>query len=527
MIATAVATHKYPRQQGVKTTMLPESKSGTALTATAIVDASGNVWSLVLSASSGNQVVKNGVVDTTTANVAELFYSNHLVYHKNTAGNWWVYSTGWTSSADPTIAKASSSGATINGTTGSLVDASGVTWTLVSSASSGLQIARNGVVDSTTANVALLLWYNGVVSQENSAGGWWSWVSNAWQSIVGDPRPAAPTTPTGRFYVSNGQIIDPTGKVWVGKGINVADWAAVGGGGPGNVGNGTKPVDGSGNPQNGMDGQYVFSLFQNCNIVRLGCSYALAHDASGYNDSPSSLMTFVNNLTARKCVVVIDDHPGSSPGIPQGANSSQQSWWRAMAAAFASNPYVWYGTLNEPWGNASADAICQNQLDTYNTLRGAGVTAPILLEICNPPVAWGASWAGPQAHYFSGMQNVVWDLHIYGGTGGSTQGQAANNAAITSAVGAVFNNGITSKDGKIPVIIGEYGPSTTGSGLDANGPQNVIAVLAAAMNGTVAGTIAWAWEAGNWNVQNQGYRTNFGNVVNDAFNGKLATSWTA
>ena len=47
------------------------------------------------------------------------------------------------------------------------------------------------------------------------------------------------------------------------------------------------------------------------------------------------------------------------------------------------------------------------------------------------------------------------------------------------------------------------------------------------MNGTVAGTIAWAWEAGNWNVQNQGYLTNFGNVVNDAFNGKLATSWTA
>jgi hypothetical protein len=344
------------------------------------------------------------------------------------------------------------------------------------------------------------------------------------------PRRVAPTptpvTATARFHVSNGQIIDLNGNVWVGKGINVDDWAGVGGGGPGNIGNGTKIVDNKGNPVHGLDGLYIFDVFPNCNIVRLPCSYHLRRDSSGYNDDPSDFVTFVNNLTARKCVVVLEDHPGPSPTIPKGPNTSQQRWYSHVAALFKSNPHVWYGTINEPWGKTTPDVICQNQLDTYNTLRNAGVTSPILLEIANPPNAWGSSWQAAQAHYFRSMYNVVWDLHIYGGAGSSAQSQSVNNEAIAAAVAAVVNNGITSADGNIPILVGEYGPSMTGISLDANGTQNVIAVQTAQVNGLIDGSLAWSWsDAMPDNLQNQGYRTKYGNEVNGYMNGTIPSSW--
>jgi hypothetical protein len=65
-------------------------------------------------------------------------------------------------------------------------------------AATGNQIAVNGVVDSVTSNVTLLLYYNHMVYQENSGLGWWSKASStaSWTSTT-DPRVTTPVTTGG------------------------------------------------------------------------------------------------------------------------------------------------------------------------------------------------------------------------------------------------------------------------------------------------------------------------------------------
>jgi hypothetical protein len=55
-----------------------------------------------------------------------------------------------------------------------MIDQAGNAWTLVQSASKGLQIAVNGVVESITSNVVLLETLNGRIVQENTNGAWYS-----------------------------------------------------------------------------------------------------------------------------------------------------------------------------------------------------------------------------------------------------------------------------------------------------------------------------------------------------------------
>ena len=89
------------------------------------------------------------------------------------------------------------------------------------------------------------------------------------------------------------------------------------------------------------------------------------------------------------------------------------------------------------------------------------------------------------------MKNVVWDTHFYGWV----PKYSTNMVTIVRALGAQISQmkTVQSADGIVPVIIGEFGPSTTGLGgiYDANGLQVVQAV-----GNSGYGTLAWAWNAG-------------------------------
>ncbi len=56
--------------------------------------------------------------------------------------------------------------------------------------------------------------------------------------------------------------------------------------------------------------------------------------------------------------------------------AAESNWYAGMAAAFIGNPYVWFGTINEP-GNGDSD----QELATYNAIRGTGNNNPIMLEV--------------------------------------------------------------------------------------------------------------------------------------------------
>jgi hypothetical protein len=87
-------------------------------------------------------------------------------------------------------------------------------------------------------------------------------------------------------------------------------------------------------------------------------------------------------------------------------------------------------------------------------------------------------------------------MHFYGWLTNYSTDQATNNSFLAAAVRQAQT--IKSAGGvTIPVLIGEYGNSTTGGAVDSNGVQAVNAVHAAVTGGIAAGSAAWAFAPGS------------------------------
>jgi Putative Ig domain len=228
---------------------VPSPTGTTVPAATQIIDSSGNVWAV-----SGGVVYENGALAGYSAEVTLLLYDNNVIYQENAAGGWWSWNgSTWVSSSDPrgvpvngacgttngmavktapvanlcsagtpstvsgtgpwtwscggshggTTASCSASVVTPvvvsspNGTTipsaTQIIDSSGNVWTVT-----GGVIHENGALAGYSNAVALLLYDNNIIYQENSAGGWWSWNGSTWVSSS-DPRGtpvSGTTTPT-------------------------------------------------------------------------------------------------------------------------------------------------------------------------------------------------------------------------------------------------------------------------------------------------------------------------------------------
>jgi ribosome-associated protein YbcJ (S4-like RNA binding protein) len=104
------------------------------------------------------------------------------------------------------------------GATGAITDGSGNKWTITA----GAQVAVNGVVDATTANVIELAYENKLVWQENSGHLWWSKASPSavWGPTGGtatSPVPVAVVTSPNSTVVlagSTNAITDASGNKW-------------------------------------------------------------------------------------------------------------------------------------------------------------------------------------------------------------------------------------------------------------------------------------------------------------------------
>ena len=58
--------------------------------------------------------------------------------------------------------------------------------------------------------------------------------------------------------------------------------------------------------------------------------------------------------------------------------ATESAWYSAMASYYKNNPYVWFGTNNEP--ATAGGSLSDWQLATYNAIRNTGNKNPILLE---------------------------------------------------------------------------------------------------------------------------------------------------
>src|SRR5690242_15653161 len=117
---------------------MTETANNTTISPNFITDSTNIQWGISPPGSQGAQVARNGVIDTSTLNVASLLYVNHTVYHQNTSGNFFVYKNpGWSQVSDPRVAE-SAQGTTVSTVGPAIINSSGEKWTLVQS-SSGLQ----------------------------------------------------------------------------------------------------------------------------------------------------------------------------------------------------------------------------------------------------------------------------------------------------------------------------------------------------------------------------------------------------
>ena len=106
---------------------------------------------------------------------------------------------------------ASSSGTAIPPVT-QIVNSSGAVWTV----SSGV-VFKNGSTAGYTASVIELLYRNGTIYQENSAGGWWSWTGSTWalsSNPLGSGATKSGASASGTTIPAATQIIDTNGNAW-------------------------------------------------------------------------------------------------------------------------------------------------------------------------------------------------------------------------------------------------------------------------------------------------------------------------
>jgi hypothetical protein len=166
------------------------SPGGTTIpSAMQIIDGRGDVWAV-----SGGVIYENGAPAGYSKNVTLLVYDNQTVYQENTAGGWWSWNgSTWVSSGDPRSAPTSPNGTTIPSAS-QITDSTGNVWTV-----SGGVIYENAALAGYSSGVALLLYDNNIIYQENTAQGWWSWTGSMWVPSS-DPRVAtagAPPTISG------------------------------------------------------------------------------------------------------------------------------------------------------------------------------------------------------------------------------------------------------------------------------------------------------------------------------------------
>ncbi len=183
----------------------------------AIVDAAGNSWTITAS----GQVAVNGTIDTLTGGVVELAYVNGTIWQQNTSKLWWgktSSNTAWTpptgTSISPLPAASVSNTVITAGSPTAILDASGNSWAVTS----GGQVAVNGTVDTTTANVSKLAYVNGTIWQQNASALWWSKTTPAasWAPPTGTT--VSPLTASANDTTvtagSSAAIVDTGGNSW-------------------------------------------------------------------------------------------------------------------------------------------------------------------------------------------------------------------------------------------------------------------------------------------------------------------------
>ena len=227
---------------------------------------------------------------------------------------------------------------------------------------------------------------------------------------------------------------------------------------------------------------------------------ALGADGGGYTSAPSNaaIVSYVQQANAAGFWVGLSDYVPGQPQVRSGNDLTNSLAWYAALAKACLGLKVYWTTENEVGG--TLDAMFQG---VYSAVRGAGDTSLIFLEVQdgNP-----GSTSGMSAGTFASMSGVGMNVHFYPwaftGSSGNTQAGYDN-----TAMGYVntLKSFAHSKDGVMPVIMGEGGNATSGNGgpIDDATINGKFATVQATIDclgkpGGLSGAMFWLhdWEGG-------------------------------
>lgn len=250
---------------------------------------------------------------------------------------------------------------------------------------------------------------------------WYDGLQNNMPGLFGGgttPTPTPTPSSTGQFRIHQGGIIDPEGKPFLPLGVN--EFAGL-------------TFGGFENPNLASSG--IADIYKNTwrfNFLRIVTCPDGYCDHHGKGGGPTvqgaDLDALVNTYTARKMVILLQDHGQDYPNIPNASQIEQSlSWYRQIAQKYKNNPYVWFGGPNEPM-DGSAAQMCQTWVDFetkfIDAVRSQGAQNMFVANSGGfgqdfagyptaGPVNEGDSYilrCGQQLH---AKGNVMFDVHIY------------------------------------------------------------------------------------------------------------------
>ena len=287
------------------------------------------------------------------------------------------------------------------------------------------------------------------------------------------------------FKVSGTRILDPHGKEFIIKGVNI------------NGPNWVWPDD--------MTQPVHLNNIANCwkfNLVRVNSQLLPTGTYWQHNNDIDKL---VQAFTSRKIVVLFDAHDrtGSYYRTQDGSLQALKGWYRNLATKYKNNPYVWFDVMNEPgdlppvepdWLTVHREVIkvIRDQVKSNNIIMVEGTAwgqdagnwnaQPVPLQNSAILQLAGAVTKFDGKSY----PNVIFNIHVY-----DQYNIGGNQRQLDHRLADYFDR-VRAKN--LVISVGEFGVR--------NANQNVWTVTQAMYRTAVPrniGRIVWAWWGGDDN----------------------------
>lgn len=461
--------------------------------------------------SSGSSITV-GFVPATTGTAIDAG-SYNLQYKKSTATNW----------LDGPLVP------TVTAGVGRFVDPAGNVWQITAGGQVSQTNSSGTSVDSGTSNVVRLMIIRNVVWYINNANNWFSTPYTTFPASWAGPITTSPLSSPGVRIPESG----------LGLAVNTAYNIRVAGANSNGIGAYSSAINAStattdmfttGSPIIRRPGGLLFQMrgisvrwlapdgttqqganwltnlatsgpltttFPGLNAVRV----IAFSDVSQISSASFAIMRpYIDALAANGIVVVL----GCATGTIGGSDLTDVSNWIAdFAVYYAASPNVWFETPSRPTaGNAGNDAMLTA---IYGAVRGADNRTMVMI---NSDVYDSTGTSGYDPTTLAGLYSVGWNATFFNRQANYSTEQSINSSALS---GMMRN---LSRISDFPIVIGEFGDSSDGTGIDPGWQEVVTAVY----HTTGAGFLQ-SW----WNTSADSAAGAGNQLLRDPFDGRYLT----